>query len=149
MTAAIPAQPVSPSVARARQNIFPGIRYQDAPAAIAWLETAFGFEQVVVYTGPDGNIAHAELSFQGGIIMLGAERPDGYPVRSPRSVNAATQGIYVCVENVDALWERAVAAGAEVVRPPANTDYGSREFGVRDPEGHLWDFGTYDPFASH
>jgi uncharacterized glyoxalase superfamily protein PhnB len=132
-----------------RQSIFPGLRYKDAPAAIAWLEQAFGFEQVVVYTGPDGGVAHAELSFQGNVVMLGAERQDAYPVQSPLSVNASTQGLYVCVEDVDALWERAMAAGAAVVRPLADTDYGSREFSVRDPEGHLWSFGTYDPFASH
>jgi uncharacterized glyoxalase superfamily protein PhnB len=129
--------------------MFPCLAYKDAPAAIAWLGKAFGFEEIVAYKGPDGNIVHAELRLEGNLIMMGGERPDHYPVRSPSSVGTPTQGTYVFVQNVDALWERAVAAGAEVVRPLADTDYGAREFGVRDPEGHLWDFGTYDPFASH
>ena len=120
-----------------------------APAAIAWLAKAFGVEEVVAYEGPDGGIVHAELRLEGNLIMMGGERPDHYQVESPAGVSTPTQGIYVVVQHPDALWERALAAGAEVVRPLADTDYGSRRFGVRDPEGHLWDFGTYDPFASH
>jgi uncharacterized glyoxalase superfamily protein PhnB len=148
MTATAP-RPGSATATAPRQRMFPCLSYKDAPAAIEWLGQALGFEQVMAYTGPDGSIVHAELRLEGNVIMMGGERPDRYPVQSPASVSAATQGIYVFVPNVDALWERAVAAGATVVRPLANTDYGAREFGVRDPEGHVWDFGTYDPLASH
>jgi uncharacterized glyoxalase superfamily protein PhnB len=148
MTATAPQQS-NTSVIAARQRIFPCLAYKDAPAAIDWLGRAFGFEQAVCYTGPDGGIVHAELRLEGNLIMLGGERPDHYPIQSPATVGTPTQGVYIRVADVDALWARAVAAGAAVVRPLADTDYGSREFGVRDPEGHLWNFGTYDPFASH
>ncbi|HLH26120.1 MAG TPA: VOC family protein [Chloroflexota bacterium] len=149
MTATMPAQPASRPTTRPPQRLFPCLAYQDAPAAIAWLGKAFGFEQMVAYTGPDGGIVHAELRLEGNVVMLGGERPDHYPVQSPATLGAPTQGVYVCVAAVDALWERAVAAGAAVVRPLADTHYGSREFSVRDPEGHVWSFGTYDPFAGH
>lgn len=120
-------------------NIFPCLVYHDSPAAIAWLEKAFGFERHVVYPGPDGTIAHAELKLGNGMVMLGSGK-DPAAVRTP-------QMIYVSVEDNDALFHRARAAGAEIVRELNDTDYGSRDFAVRDPEGNLWSFGTYLPGA--
>jgi uncharacterized glyoxalase superfamily protein PhnB len=132
-----------------RSNIFPGLKYRDALAAMDWLERVLGFERLVVYMGPGGGVAHAELSFRGnGIIMLGTEGEGQYPVVSPQTAGMPTQGIYIYLTDVDALYQRALAAGAEVTRPIEDTDYGAREFGVRDPEGHLWDFGNYDPFVN-
>jgi uncharacterized glyoxalase superfamily protein PhnB len=148
MTATAP-QPSSTGVTAPTQRMFPCLAYKDAPAAIAWLGKAFGFEEAVAYKDPDGSIVHAELRLEGNLIMMGGERPEHFPVLSPASVGQITQSTYVVVQDPDALWARATAAGAEVVRALADTDYGSREFGVRDPEGHLWNFGTYDPFASH
>jgi uncharacterized glyoxalase superfamily protein PhnB len=128
-------------------NLFPALRYQDAPAAIEWLVQAFGFEKKAVYPGPEGSntIAHAELRLGSGLIMLGSAKDDHLNMKSPRELGAITQGIYIVVDDVDARFERAKAAGAEVVIPPQDLDYGSREFAVRDPEGHLWSFGTYSP----
>ncbi len=125
-----------------RPNIFPALRYEDAPAAIEWLGNAFGFEQQMVVPGPDGTIAHAQLRFESGVIMLGSAD------HSPRTTNpwaTVKQGVYVYVADVDAHYERAKAAGAEIVRELQATEYGSREYSARDTGGHLWSFGTYRP----
>ena len=127
------------------QNIFPALRYRDAPAAIEWLERAFGFERLAVHPGPDGTVAHAELILDGGVVMLGSVKPDAYGARSPREVGEISQSLYVWVADVDAHHARAAAAGAEVFRGPEDTFYGSREYSCRDPEGHVWSFGTYRP----
>ena len=133
-------------------NIFPFLRYQDASAAIEWLVQAFGFEKKAVYPGPEGSntIAHAELRIGSGLIMLGSAKDDHLKMKTPREAGGVTQGIYILVSDanaVDPRFERAKAAGAEVVMEPRDLDYGSREFAVRDPEGNLWSFGTYDPAA--
>jgi uncharacterized glyoxalase superfamily protein PhnB len=117
-------------------------RYRDARAAIDWLERAFGFERVSVHEGDDGTIGHAELRLGDDIIMLGTEAAEPDPRWGART---GTQWIYVAVENADAAFERATAAGAEVVMPLTDLEYGSRDFAVRDPEGNLWSFGTYSP----
>ena len=126
-------------------NIFPFLRYKDAPGAIEWLARAFGFEKTFVAPGPDGTIAHAEMSFGPGTIMLGTVKDDALGMKSPRDLSGVNQGIYVTVDDVDAHYARAKAAGAEVVFELQGTDYGSREYTARDLEGHLWSFGTYAP----
>jgi uncharacterized glyoxalase superfamily protein PhnB len=120
-------------------TVFPALRYADALTAIAWLERAFGFEQHVVHASEDGTVHHAELTYGNGMIMLGSARADAPAARET--------GIYVLVQNVDEHYTRAQAAGAEIVRAIQDTDYGSREYSVRDLEGNTWSFGTYDPFA--
>jgi uncharacterized glyoxalase superfamily protein PhnB len=130
------------------QTIFPALRYRDAAAAIEWLGRAFGFEPRMVVDGPSGTVAHAELAYDGAVIMLGTARPpdaDEYSAAAPPPGGTA---LYLAVEDPDAHHERAVAAGAEVVRALNDTDYGSREYSVRDPEGNVWSFGTYRPGAS-
>jgi uncharacterized glyoxalase superfamily protein PhnB len=125
------------------QTIFPAYRYRDARAAIDWLGRAFGFEPRMVVDGPNGAVAHAELVHGGAMIMLGSVRDgDGY---APPPGGAAA---YVVVDDPDAHHERARAAGAEIVRELTDTDYGSREYSARDPEGNHWSFGTYQPWAS-
>ena len=119
-------------------NIYPFMRFTDADAALEWLARAFGFEERVVYRGgegDDGPIHHAEISLGPGIVMFGPGDP-------------AAQGVYIAVEDADAHYERAKAAGAEIVREIEDTDYGSREYTARDPEGHVWSFGTYRPTVS-
>lgn len=133
-----------------KSTIMPTLRYKDAPAAIAWLCQVLGFERHAVYSGPDGTIAHAQLTLKGGMIMLGSHRDDAYGqgFKSPREMDGGeTRSTYVVVEDADAVYARAQAAGATIVRPINNTDYSSREFGVKDPEGHTWSVGTYDPWA--
>ncbi len=126
------------------QTIFPALRYRDARAAIEWLDRAFGFELHAVHEGPGGTIGHAELALDDAMIMLGSV-PDDDDSDDSKPPPGGTS-IYVFVDDVDALAERARAAGADVVRGPLDTDYGSREFGVRDLEGHSWSFGTYQPW---
>jgi uncharacterized glyoxalase superfamily protein PhnB len=122
-------------------NIFPALRYRDARAGIAWLERALGFDIVAVHDGEDGAVAHAELGFGAGMIMLGSA--GGGDTRFDRVVGSSA--VYLVADDMDALFERASAAGATVVRELQDTDYGSREFTVEDPEGNMWSFGTYMP----
>jgi uncharacterized glyoxalase superfamily protein PhnB len=129
----------------ARPNIFPAIRYDDAPAAIEWLVRAFGFEKLFVVPNPDGTIAHGELKLGPGVIMLGSARDDDLDMRSPHKLGGVNQSIYVYLPDVDSHYQQAKAAGAAIVREIHDTDYGSREYGVRDIEGNLWSFGTYRP----
>jgi uncharacterized glyoxalase superfamily protein PhnB len=128
--------------AQSRQVFYPSLRYRDARAAIDWLSKTLGFETAMVIDGEgDREIAHAELRLGAGMIMLGSE-PEG----GDRWGWHAGQGwIYVAVDDVDALHDRAKAAGAEILMELTDTDYGSRDFALRDPEGNLWNFGTYRP----
>ena len=131
-----------------QRNVFPGIQYRDALAAIAWLERAFGFRRQLVVPGENGrDVAHAQIRAgeHGGIVMLGSSRDDVLAYRSPREVGGVTHGIYVVVDDIDAHYAQAKAAGAGIVRELASTDYGSRDYTARDPEGYVWNFGTYDP----
>jgi len=116
-------------------NIFPFMRFVDADAALEWLTQAFGFEPHEVYRDDEGRVSHAEISLGPGIVMLGPGDPGSH-------------GIYVAVNDVDAHYEQAKASGAEITREIEDTDYGSREYTVRDPEGHVWSFGTYLPEAT-
>jgi uncharacterized glyoxalase superfamily protein PhnB len=129
-------------------NVFPAMRYDDAHAAIDWLERVFGFERHLVVPDDAGGIAHAELRFGPGIIMLSSARDDAFRMKSPRELGHTSVCLCVYLSDVDQHYERAVAAGAEIVRPLADTHYGSREYGARDLEGQLWFFGNYHPLRS-
>ena len=126
------------------QTIFPILRYHDARGAIRSLCAAFGF--VEVFSVPEAGpfVRHAQLSLGTNVVMLGSVRP-GECLGSPGTTGIATQALSVYVEDVDAHFERARAAGAEITSPPRDTDFGSREYHVRDLEGHPWTFGTYLP----
>ena len=120
--------------------VIPTLKYKDAPAAIDFLERAFAFERKNVFE--DGGVVHhAELTHGRGMVMLGSVGAGG-PQFETRHSSA-----YVIVADVDAIHDRANAAGAEITRELQDTDYGSREFSATDPEGNVWSFGTYDPFA--
>ena len=126
-------------------EVIPCLSYRDAPKAVAWLKEAFGFTENFVVPGPDDTIAHAQLAFGTGMIMVGSVRDDELQMRTPCDLGGITQSIYVVVDNVDAHYAQAVLSGAEVVHDLEDTPYGSREYSARDPEGHLWNFGTYRP----
>lgn len=133
-------------------TVIPGHRYRNAQAAIEWLEKVFSFERHAVYEGPNGTIAHAELTLGNGMIMLGSGKDDEYGrgFKSPEELGGIeTRSLYIVVPDADAAHARAVAAGATIIRPLQDTPYGSREFSVKDPEGHSWSVGTYDPWAKH
>ena len=123
-----------------KPGVWPSLRANDAPALIRFLVDAFGFEETVVYADGD-TVHHAQLNWPlGGGIMLGSVRDHSDPRwnRTP-----GTSGVYIVTTDPDALHERAKSAGAEILTPPVDQDYGSREFIARDPEGNLWSFGTY------
>jgi uncharacterized glyoxalase superfamily protein PhnB len=137
--------------AQTRSTIMPTMRYRDAHAAIEWLCNVLGFTRHAVYPGPDNTVGHAELILDGGMIMLGSVKDDEYGkgFKSPAELgNVETRSSYVVVKDGEAVWERAQAAGAQVVRPFQATAYGSHEFTIRDPEGHSWSVGTYDPWVT-
>lgn len=121
------------------RTIYPIFRYRDARPAIDWLCAAFGFTVHAVHDAPDGSVAHAELILHTGMIMVG-ERPDSAP-----RLGDEEWSVYVAVDDLDAHHARARAAGAEIVRDPFDTDYGSRDYAARDLAGNVWSFGTYRP----
>jgi uncharacterized glyoxalase superfamily protein PhnB len=121
-------------------TVWPTLRAKDARGLIRFLVDAFGFETTAVY-GEGDNVDHAQLSWPlGGGIMMGSYRDDP---DDPSPLQPGQMGCYVVTDDPDALCERARAAGAEITRAITDTDYGSREFGARDPEGNRWSFGTY------
>lgn len=128
------------------QTIFPILRYNDARAAIRSLCATFGF--VELFSVPESGqfVRHAQLKLGTNVIMLGSARPDER-MASPQVLGAATQGLCVYVDDLDAHFERARSVGAEITSPPKDTDFGSREYHVRDLEGHPWTFSTYLPDA--
>ena len=133
-------------------TVIPCLRYRDAPGMIDWLCDTFGFEKQMVIPNEDGTIAHSQLTLGSGMIMVGSVRKSeskwGAQIKQPDEVGGfETQSPYIVAANVDALYERAKAAGAEILTEITEQDYGSRDFMCRDPEGHLWTFGTYDPWA--
>jgi len=130
-------------------TIIPCLRYRDASAAIAWLCTAFGFSRHAVYEDDAGGIAHAQLTHGRGMIMLGSVRDDAFGrhfVQPDQTGGRETQCACVIVDDCKAHYERAVDAGAVIVEAYAEKDYGGTGYACRDPEGHLWWFGNYDPW---
>ncbi|HUI26777.1 MAG TPA: VOC family protein [Candidatus Kryptonia bacterium] len=116
-----------------------------------WLCRAFGFEKRLVVPGENGTVAHAELTFGNGMIMLGSARDDGFGklVKPPRDLGGiGSQSAYIIVADADAHYRRAVAAGAKIVMDIEDKGHGGRGYTCRDPEGHVWNFGTFDPWAS-
>ncbi len=131
-------------------TIIPTLRYRDGPAAIDWLCKAFGFTPQLVVPNPDGTIAHAQLIFGNAMIMLGSANNNAFHalVQSPmESGGIGSQSVYIIVANVDAHYQTAIAAGAVIVIAIQDEDYGGRGYSCRDPEGHVWSFGSYDPWA--
>lgn len=123
-------------------HLWATLRARDAAAEIDFLVAAFGFVELVRYSGGDGAIAHAELAWPlGGGVMLGSAGDRGPDDAWP--AEPGTAATYVHTPDADALFARATAAGATVVQPLGDSDHGSRELTVRDPEGNLWSFGTY------
>ncbi len=119
------------------QTFTPYLLYEDVEAALDFLVRAFGFQETLRHTGDAGDIDHAEMTYGEGLIMMG---DPGEDYRNPRRLGAASVQIYVDVADVDATYERARSAGAEIIEEPADEEYGIRRFGAKDPEGHSWWF---------
>ena len=134
---------------RSGSPIIPTIRYRDASAAVEWLRDAFGFEVHLAVPGDNGQIRHAQLTFGKGMVMLGSARDnDVRHIQSPSesSESQGSQSPYIVVADVDAHCAHARSSGATIVSEPIDQDYGGRFYSCRDPEGNLWNFGTYDPW---
>lgn len=134
-----------------RSTVIPCLRYRDAPKAIDWLCTVFGFEKHLVVPNDDGTIAHAQLGFGNGMVMLGSvakvENEFGRLIKQPDEIGGMeTQSPYLIVSDADAVYQRAKSAGAKIDIEIKDEDYGGRAFSCRDLEGHLWNVGTYDPW---
>jgi PhnB protein len=120
------------------QRVTPYLAYADAPAAIDFLCRAFGFREEMRYPMPDGRIGHAEISIEGEVVML-ASAYDEMGFVSPRQLAAVHSQVHVQVDDVDAHYERAKAAGATIATPPVD-QHGQRMYRAMDPEGHRWIF---------
>jgi uncharacterized glyoxalase superfamily protein PhnB len=123
-------------------TFYPTLRYADPDAAMEWLERTLGFERRGDHRDESGNLVHAELSLGPAFVMLSAAATGREPFRS---LPAGATLVYCGVDEVEALHDRARDAGADIAAELTDTDYGSRDFTVRDPEGNLWAFGTYRP----
>lgn len=139
-----------------RTTIIPSLSYRDAPVAIDWLCEAFGFELQLVAKNEDGTIAHAQLTFGSGMVMI-------YSVLENEQQNAwhrltkhpdefggiETQSTTVVVSDADEVYRRAKAAGAEIALEIRDSVFGSRSFSCHDLEGRLWNISSYDPWEDH
>ena len=128
-------------------QIYPTFRYRDPEKMIDWLGKAFGFTVRVRHEDNTGTIQHAEMSLGASIVMLGGVRDDDYGRIVGEPGGNGGKSTYVAVEDADAVHASAAAAGAKILQPLVDRDYGSREFICADPEGTVWSFGTYWPKA--
>ena len=126
-----------------------GHRYRNAPEMIEWLCRVLGFERHAVYAGPNGTIAHAALTFGRGMILLASysDTDSQRLLKQPAEIGGAeTRHVYLLVPNADEVYARVKAAGAEIVLEIKDQGYGGRGFTCGDPEGHIWNVGTFDPW---
>jgi PhnB protein len=119
------------------QAITPYLLYEEVDAALDFLARAFGFEEQLRFTGTEGYVTHAEMRLGEATIYLGDPGPD---YRSPKRVGQTTVGIHVLVDDVDAHFEQARSAGAEILHEPTDQEYGDRRYDASDLEGHRWHF---------
>ena len=132
---------------RTPSDIHPSLSYNDAAAAIDWLCRAFGFAKRLVIPGPDGRIEHSELSLGSGVIMVSSQKPESGRVGPRQLQGRAAHALSVYVSDPDAHLKQAVAAGARILRPLRDEEYGARGYMAEDLEGHQWYFGNYRPGA--
>jgi PhnB protein len=123
-------------------TITPYLTVSGASEAIDFYKKAFGAKEIYRMDGPDGKVGHAELQIGDSRLMLADESPM-MGTRSPKSIGGSPAGIVLYVENVDKLFDQAVAAGAKVTRPLKDQAYGDRMGGLEDPFGHQWHLGTH------
>jgi uncharacterized glyoxalase superfamily protein PhnB len=122
-------------------TMYPYLSYRDAASALRFLEEAFGFTTTVRWDAPDDTVQHAEGRFGDGALKMGTAEHQSAPLQG----TSVGQGVYVHLENLDGHHERARSAAARVVYPPEDTEWGTRRYRVRDPEGYEWSFGNYRP----
>ena len=121
-------------------RINPYLYYEDVTAALAWLKSAFGLEERIRIREPDGAVTHAEMTYEGGVVMLGCP---GKEFSNPARTGSRHGALYIYVPDVDAHFEHARARGAKVIHEPETMFYGDRRYAVEDLEGHHWFFATH------
>jgi len=135
-----------------RACIIPTMRYKNARKAIDWLCNAFGFEKHLIVEGENNTISHAQLTYGNSMIMLGSENENEYGkmVKTPENLQGNnTQASYIVVENIDEHYEKAVTAGAKILIGIKDEEYGGRGYTCKDPEGYIWNFGSYNPWTEN
>ena len=134
-----------------KYGAIPTMSYKDANAALHFLTTAFGFKEHSVYRDEKNVVQHAELSLGNAMIMIGPSRPEsefGKMTSTPSEINGLnTQTAYIIIEEIDNHYKIAKAHGAEIVMDIKDEDYGGRGYSCKDPEGYIWNFGSYDPYS--
>ena len=132
-------------------TVIPCVRYRDALTMIEWLERAFGFEKHAVYMSGEKTVSHAQMTFGNGMIMLGSidngSKTSAFLVQPGEIGHRSTETSYLVVSDCLPVYEAAKIAGAEMLLDLAEMDYGGKAFTCRDPEGHIWSIGEYDPWA--
>ena len=132
-------------------TVIPSMRYRDAVGMIAWLERAFGFQKQAVYMSGENTVAHAQLTFGNGMVMVGSidnkSEIAPYMAQPDELGNRETRSAYLVVTDCGPSYVRAKAAGAKMILDLRDMDYGGQAFTCADPEGHMWSFGTYDPWV--
>jgi uncharacterized glyoxalase superfamily protein PhnB len=135
-----------------KSTVIPGLRYRNAKTMIDWLCKAFGFEKQVVYAGPDGVVMHSQLTFGNGMIMVGSVAnvtPVSNLLKQPDEIGGAeTQSSYLVVSDIDAFYASAKLGGAKMLIDLDEKEHGGKAFTCSDPEGHIWNVGTFDPWES-
>ncbi|WP_439541232.1 VOC family protein [Hyphomicrobium sp.] len=129
-------------------NLMPLMRYRDLAEAMSWLEQAFEFEKQIAVSDSDGAVIYGQMSYRGGLMMMGAVRDTDLDklMRQPDEVGGVeTQSCYLVVDDADAHYARAQSSGADIVLEIKSDGLGRRGYSCRDPEGHIWNFGTYNP----
>ncbi len=121
-------------------RITPYLLYEDVASALGWLTKAFGLQESLRIPGPDGKVTHAEMRLADGLIMMGCPGPK---YQNPKRLGHVTQHLHAYVDNVDAHFERARKAGAQILEEPKDQFYGDRRYAAVDPEGHCWYFAQH------
>lgn len=131
--------------------IVPGVRYDDANAAVDFLTSVLGFTEHAVYRDDNGKVVHAELALGSGVIMVApnSDTPWGRLMKTPAQAGGFnTQAQYLVVQDADAVFRRVQHAGWDIPIDIRDQPYGGRDFTCRDPGGHVWSVGTYDPWSN-
>lgn len=130
--------------------LIPATRYRDCQAALEFITGVLGLSEHAVYRDAEGEIVHAQVSLGNGMLMFGPPRDGDFDrlMTDPRAAGGVTTSIYAIVDDVADHHARTSAAGVEIVMPFAAQDHGGSSYSLRDPEGHLWTFGDYDPWMT-
>lgn len=134
-----------------KYGAIPNLIYKDANAAVSFLKTTFGFKEHGIYKDDNGNIFHAQLAMGNALVMINPFNPQtafGKMMNIPKNLDGYnTQTPYFIIDNVDEHYKNAKANGAEIVMDIKDEDYGGRGYSCKDPEGYIWNFGSYNPYS--